>query len=46
MNDYVSITFYKPPITFQMYAGNSDNWLWEVSYNVSLDEMYETVFML
>jgi len=44
MNDYVSITsFTNHPIYSKCMLEIPDNWLWDESYNVSLDEMYETV---
>ena len=44
MNDYLSITsFINHPLHSQCMLEIPDNWLWEKSYNVSLDEMYETV---
>ena len=44
MNDYVSITsFINHPLHSKCMLEIPDNWLWDVSYNVSLDEMYETV---
>ena len=44
MNDYLSITsFTNHPIYSKCMLEIPDNWLWDVSYNVSLDEMYETV---
>ena len=44
MNDYLSITsFTNHPIYSKCMLEIPDNWLWEKSYNVSLDEMYETV---
>ena len=44
MNDYVSITsFTNHPLHSKCMLEIPDNWLWDVSYNVSLDEMYETV---
>ena len=44
MNDYLSITsFTNHPIYSKCMLEIPDNWLWDESYNVSLDEMYETV---
>ena len=44
MNDYLSITsFTNHPLHSKCMLEIPDNWLWEKSYNVSLDEMYETV---
>ena len=44
MNDYLSITsFTNHPIYSKCMLEIPDNWLWDGSYNVSLDEMYETV---
>ena len=43
MNDYLSIIFTNHPIYSKCMLEIPDNWLWDESYNVSLDEMYETV---
>ena len=41
MNDYVSITsFTNHPMYKTCMLQIPDNWLWEESYNVSIDEMY------
>lgn len=41
MNDYVSITsFTNHPMYEKCMLQIPDNWLWEESYNVSVDEMY------
>ena len=44
MNDYLSITsFTNHPMYSKCMLEIPDNWLWDESYNVSVDEMYETV---
>ena len=44
MNDYISITsFTNHPMYEKCMLQIPDNWLWEESYNVTIDEMYETV---
>ena len=44
MKNYVSITsFTNHPLHQTCMLQIPDNWLWEESYNVTIDEMYETV---
>ncbi len=44
MDDYLSITsFTNHPMYSKCMLEIPDNWLWDESYNVSVDEMYETV---
>lgn len=44
MDNYLSITsFTNHPMYKKCMLEIPDNWLWEESYNVGLDEMYETV---
>jgi bleomycin hydrolase len=41
MDDYVSITSYKDHDLYKpAYLAIPDNWLWEGSYNVTLDDLY------
>ena len=44
MNDYVSMTsFTNHPMNSECMLQIPDNWLWDKSYNVSIDDLYETV---
>jgi bleomycin hydrolase len=44
MNDYVSLTsFTNHPMNSECMLQIPDNWLWDKSYNVSIDDLYETV---
>lgn len=44
MNDYVSMTsFTNHPMNSECMLQIPDNWLWDKSYNVSINDLYETV---
>jgi len=44
MNDYVSLTsFTNHPMNSECMLQIPDNWLWDKSYNVDLNDLYETV---
>ncbi len=44
MNNYVSLTsFTNHPMNSECMLEIPDNWLWEKSYNVPLDDLYESV---